>query len=229
MLVFNNTTIFNDIIYQPELGNRHSRLKLLGSKSGAWNGTQHAPGFFINEDKIAIWEQYVDYKKGDIVSHQGTTYVAKYEIDGSSVFDFNDWTIADNIKTGLVKNLTNKASQFKDFFEVDNLNLEDGVDKLGKGIIGFNEKSYLAGLGLDDVSQVKFYQGMIKQKGTGSAINKLIDAELSNLNQEIDYFEEWAFRVGEFGSIDSNQVIETIVPEEESNSCTFSCRWRTTK
>ena len=218
VLVFNNTTIFNDIIYQPELGNRHSRLKLLGSKSGDWNGTQHAPGFFINEDKIAIWEQYVDYKKGDIVSHQGTTYVAKYEIDGSSVFDFNNWTIADNIKTGLVKNLTNKASQFKDFFEVDNLNLEDGVDKLGKGIIGFNEKSYLAGLGLDDVSQVKFYQGMIKQKGTGSAINKLIDAELSNLNQEIDYFEEWAFRVGEFGSIDSNQVIETIVPEEEATN-----------
>ena len=34
--------------------------------------------------------------------------------------------------TGLVKNLTNKAGQFSDFFELDNLNLEDGVDKLEK-------------------------------------------------------------------------------------------------
>ena len=117
------------------------------------------------------------------------------------------------MQTGLVKNLTNKSSQYKDFFELDNLNLEDGVDKLGKGIIGFNQKDYLQGLGLDDVSQVKFYQGMIKQKGTGSTINKLIDAELTNLDQTIDYFEEWAFRVGEYGSVDSNQVIEAIIPE----------------
>ena len=42
-LVFNNTTIFNDIIFQPELGNRHSRLKLVMAKSGNWNGTLHAP------------------------------------------------------------------------------------------------------------------------------------------------------------------------------------------
>ena len=52
VLVFNNTTIFNDIIYQPELGNRQNRLKLVGSKSGNWNGTLHAPGFIINEDVV---------------------------------------------------------------------------------------------------------------------------------------------------------------------------------
>ena len=218
VLVFNNTTIFNDIIYQPELGNRHSRLKLIGAKSGDWNGTLHAPGFFINEDKINVWQTYQDYKKGDIVSYQSNTYVAKASVDGSSTFDYDSWTIADNMTTGLIKNLANKAGQFKNFFEMDNLNLEDGTDKLGKGVIGFNEKSYLAGLGLDDVSQVKFYQGMLKQKGTGAAINKLIDAELTNLDQSIDYFEEWAFRVGEFGSIDSNQIIETIIPEDQASN-----------
>ena len=221
VLVFNNTTIFNDVIFQPELGNRHSRLKLIGAKSGDWNGTLHAPGFFINEDKINIWLTYTDYKKGDIVSYQGKNYVAKYSVDASAIFDYNDWTVADNITTGLVKNLTNKANSFKNFFEIDNLNLEDGVDKLGKGTIGFNNKDYLQGLGLDDVSQVKFYQGMLKQKGTGAAINKLIDAELSNLDQSIDYFEEWAFRVGEFGSIDSNQIIETIIPEDQATNNPF--------
>ncbi len=217
-LVFNNTTIFNDIIYQPELGNRHSRLKLVGAKSGDWDGTLHAPGFFINEDKINLWQTYQDYKKGDIISYQNSTYVAKYSIDGANVFDYNDWTVADRMTTGLVKNLANKANSFKNFFELDNLNLEDGVDKLGKGIIGFNNKDYLQGLGLDDVSQVKFYQGMLKQKGTGAAINKLIDAELTNLDQSIDYFEEWAFRVGEYGSIDSNQIIEIIIPEDRASN-----------
>ena len=212
-LVFKNKTIFNDIIYQPELGNRHSRLKLIGAKSADWNGTIHAPGFFLNENKINNWQSYQDYKKGDLVNFQNQTYSAKYSIDGANIFNFDDWNTVRNMQTGLVKNLTNKASQYKEFFELDNLNLEDGVDKLGKGIIGFNQKDYLQGLGLDDVSQVKFYQGMVKQKGTGSAINKLIDAELTNLDQTIDYFEEWAFRVGEYGSIDSNQVIEAIIPE----------------
>ena len=217
-IVLSNNTIFNDVIFQPELGNRHDRLKLIGAKSGNWNGTLHAPGFFLNEDKINLWQSYVDYKKGDIVSFQNKTYSAKYEITGSNIFKFDDWHFINNMQTGLIKNLANKAGQFKDFFEIDNLNLEDGVDKLGKGTIGFNQKSYLQGLGLDDVSQVKFYQGMIKQKGTGSAINKLIDAELTNLDQTIDYFEEWAFRVGEYGSIDSNQIIENIIPEESATN-----------
>ena len=62
---------------------------------------------------------------------------------------------------------------------------------------------------------------MLKQKGTGAAINKLIDAELTNLDQSIDYFEEWAFRVGEYGSIDSNQIIETIIPEDKATNNPF--------
>ena len=69
---------------------------------------------------------------------------------------------------------------------------------------------------------------MIKQKGTGSTINKLIDAELTNLDQTIDYFEEWAFRVGEYGSVHSNQVIEVIIPNPNAinnPSNTLSRRW----
>ena len=65
VLVFNNKTIFNDVIYQPELGNRQERLKLIGSRSGDWNGTLHAPGFFINEDKIDIW-QPLSHKKAQV-------------------------------------------------------------------------------------------------------------------------------------------------------------------
>ena len=55
---------------------------------------------------------------------------------------------------------------------------------------------------------------MIKQKEQDPTINKLIDAELTNLDQTIDYFEEWAFRVGEYGSVHSNQVIEVIITNQ---------------
>lgn len=218
VIVLNNTTIFNDVIFQPELGNRQDRLKLIGSKSGNWDGSLHAPGFFINENTIDIWKNYTDYNKGNFVSYQGKTYVSLVTHTSTNVFEYSNWKIADNIQTGLIKNLANKAGQFNNFFDLDTLNLEDGVDKLGKGTIGFTEKSYLAGLGLDDVSQVKFYQGLLKNKGTSSAINKLITADLTNLNQDINFYEEWAFRVGEYGSIDSNQVVEVIVPEQQAKN-----------
>ena len=57
--------------------------------------------------------QYEDYKKGDIVSYPGKTYVAKGSIDGANTFDYTEWTVADNMQTGMIKNLSNKAAQFK--------------------------------------------------------------------------------------------------------------------
>ena len=54
---------------------------------------------------------------------------------------------------------------------------------------------------------------MIKTKGTANAIDKLIGANLSNLDQEISFYEDWGFRVGEYGSIDSNQVIDLVIDE----------------
>ena len=126
------------ILYLTELGNRHSP-KLVMAKSGNWNGTLHAPASI--EDKINNWMQYEDYKKGDIVSYLVKTYVAKGSIDGANTFDYTEWTVADNMQTGMIKNLSNKAAQFKNSGDRQ-LNLEDGVDKLGKGIIGFNNKDY---------------------------------------------------------------------------------------
>ena len=122
------------------------------------------------------------------------------------------------MKTGLQKNLANKAGSFETFFDTDQLNLEGSTDKLGKGQIGFKSRSFLENLGLDDISQVKFYQGMIDSKGSPDVINKLIQAQLGNVDQSIETYEEWGFRVGEFGSIDSNQVVEFILEENKSPS-----------
>ena len=40
------------------------------------------------------------------------------------------------------------------------------AEKFGKSLIGYQPRKYLENLGLDDSSQVKFYQGMIKEKIT---------------------------------------------------------------
>lgn len=227
ILVFNNTTIFNDVIFQPSLGNRQDRLKLIGFKSGEWDGTLQAPGFFHNENKFDLWQPGKDYNRGNFVSYRNTIYTATTSHGGKQVFDFNDWSVADKINTGLLKNWAGKANSFTEFFDFDNVDLETAVEcggarrrslttspcKAGKGQIGFRSRDYLENLGLDNISQVRFYQGMIKEKGTKSVIDKLISADLTNLDQNIDFYEEWGFRVGEYGTLDNTQSIDIILNE----------------
>ena len=212
-LVLDNTTIFNDVIYQPELGNRHSRIKFIGHKAGNWNGTMHAPGFIINKNEFNLWNINTDYNKGALVSFRNKLYAAKEFVDGKSNFDYNDWNYVENIKTGMLPNLSSRSERFNDFFDIDVVNLENEVSIAGKGQIGFKKRDYLDNLGIDDVSQVKFYQNLLQTKGTKEVINKLVQADLNNLDQEIEMYEEWAFRVGEYGSIDSNQVIELKIDD----------------
>ena len=216
VLVLDNETIFNDLIYQPNLGNRQDRLKLIGQKTGDWNGTLHAPGYIVSADSFNIWLENKSYSKGEYVSFRNKEYVANQDHSGTATFDYDNWDLLPNYKSGLLKNTAHRSSQFENFYNIDVLNIENDVDLAGKGLIGFRSREWLENLGLDDVSQVKFYQGLLKGKGTSDVINKLINADLTNLNQEIDFYEEWGFRIGEYGSNESNQVVEVIV--DESNS-----------
>ena len=218
ILVFNNTTIFNDLIYNPALGNRQERLKVIGQKTGNWNGTLHAPGFIISNDLFNIWQSNQNYKRGDYVSFRNDLFVANQDHNGVEIFNYEFWDQLPNYKAGLLKNTAHRSSDFENYFDIDKINLESNVDAAGKGIIGFRKREWLENLGLDDVSQVKFYQGMIRQKGTGQVIDKLINADLTNLNQEISFYEEWGFRVGEYGSTDSNQVVEVTIDESNNKN-----------
>jgi hypothetical protein len=50
-VVFDNTTAFNDIIYNLTTGLRQPRLLLKGNKTGEWTGFVNSNGFILNEDK----------------------------------------------------------------------------------------------------------------------------------------------------------------------------------
>jgi len=217
-IVFNNITVFNDVLYQPQLGSRQYRLKLIGTKTAGWDGSFQAPGYVFNNDVTATWQPGRDYKKGDFVIFRKKTYVCVKDQDALQVFDHEYWTHTDNIKLGLRPNLDTLSNSFTTFYDMDTQNNESEFDRFGKGLIGYQKRDYLENLELDDVSQVKFYQGMIRQKGTSSAINKLIRAQLDNQDSDINFFEEWAFRIGEYGAIDANQIIEVELNENQFKS-----------
>ena len=201
VIVLNNKTQFNDVIYQPELGNRQHRIKITGFKTSDWDGTFGAPGFIVNDNNIQNWTEGKNYFKGEIVIFKNQYYVAGKNIPGSSKFDTANWLITeyDQINSTLLPNLANRASQPKSFYDFNEANLELDADKLGKGLIGFSPRQYLDNLGISDTSQVKFYQGMIRQKGSNNSLNKLLRAKLDNFDGRAEIFEQWAIRDGSYG------------------------------
>ena len=207
-LVLNNTTIFNDVIYQPELGNRQNRLKLVGWRTGDWDGSLTAQGFILNQGKVDLWIQNTDYAKGEIIKNNDKLYTASESHTSGLLFEYEKWTPTDSFKLGLLPNWDTLGGSFETFYDTDTVNLEGDQDRFGKSLIGYQSRDYLENLGLDDTSQVKFYQGMIREKGTSNAINKLLRAKLDNTTSDINMYEEWAVRVGEYGGLDINKRVE---------------------
>ena len=201
IIVLDNTTRFNDVIYQPELGNRQYRIKITGFKTSNWDGAFGAAGFIINDNNIKAWGSNKNYYKGEIVTYKGKYYVASTNIPGKNEFDNELWleTEYNQVDSTLLPNLANRAGQPKSFYDFNQSNLELDADRLGKGLIGFTPREYLDNLGISDTSQVKFYQGMILQKGSNSSLDKLLRAKLDNFDGSAEIFEQWAIRSGAYG------------------------------
>ena len=50
------------------------------------------------------------------------------------------------------------------------------------------------------MSQYKFYQGFIQDKGSKNALTKLFDALASDDKDSLDFYEEWAIKDGQYGA-----------------------------
>lgn len=210
VIVFDNITTFNDIIYQPETDERQYRIKLSGYKTGNWNGAINPPGFFINQNNVQEWQANATYKINELVQYKGVYYVAKKTVYPNPTFNYNYWEQIDYsvIKTGLIPNFTNTSTQYKNFYNVDYVNFNQQTDEFAKGLIGFRQRDYLSELNVESSSQLKFYQGFIAQKGTSTSIDAFTRAKFNNLDSSLDFFEEWALRVGTYGATNTSSAVE---------------------
>lgn len=117
--------------------------------------------------------------------------------------------------TGMIKNLSTNAKQSQQFYDTNDQPSEITNQVFSNGLIGFRNRSYFESLGIDTTTQLKFYQGMIKQKGTLGSIKALQGAKFNNLDTELQLFENWAIRVGEYGALDTNQFIEFALQDSK--------------
>lgn len=215
-IVFDNVTMFNDIIYNLTTGLRQNRINVRGTKTAEWNGTVNAYGFILNQDNVKEWNGNLKYTKGVIVKYKNKYWTALKVIEPTIKFNDQDWKIVDydNIQKGLLSNPSTRAYESTLYYDINQANLEQDADLLSFSLIGYRPRDYLALVDLTDTTQVQVYKNLIKNKGTRNAVDAFKGATLPQGGIQYDAYENWAIKTGEFGGVLNENFVEFKVNQE---------------
>jgi len=216
VVLLDNTTVFGDVIYDLEPGYRQERIKVLGYRTDNWNGSLNIPGFIFDNARPKLWEPWTDYTIGDLVKYKEFYYSADKKIAGKEFFNANDWNrLSEEPTSRLLTNFDYKINQFADFYDLDSDNFDTEQQRLAQHLIGYQKRQYLENIINDDVSQYKFYQGFIQDKGTKNALTKLFDALASADKDSLEFYEEWAIKDGQYGASEGFEEVEYLLDEKK--------------
>ena len=216
IVVIDNKTVFGDIIYDLEPGYRQERIKVLGYRTTDWDGSLNIPGFVFDNATVTEWKSWQDYAISDIVKYKEFYYSANSKISGTENFIDSKWTrLNGKPSMDLLPNWEYKTNQFADFYDLDTDNFDLEQQKFAQHLIGYQNRDYLANIVNDDVSQYKFYQGMIQDKGTSNALTKLFDVLSSADKDSLEFYEEWAIKQGQYGASEGFKEVEFVLDENQ--------------
>jgi len=216
VVLLDNRTVFGDVIFDPEPGYRQERIKILGYRTTDWDGSLNIPGFVYDDAKVTDWESWKDYSIGDTVKYKEFYYTATNKIPGTETFESEDWNRLDEKPSPvLLPNFEYKTNQFADFYDLDSDNFDTEQQRLAQHLIGYQKRTYLENIINDDVSQYKFYQGFIADKGSKNALTKLFDALASDDKDSLEFYEEWAIKQGQYGASEGFDEVEFLLDEKQ--------------
>lgn len=216
VLILDDVTVFNDIIYDQTQGYRQERIKVVGYKISNWNGDFNIPGFIYDRASVTEWRSWKDYALGETVKYKEFYYSARKNIPGTENFEEDSWYRLNNKpESKLIPNWDYRATQFEDFYDLDTDSFDVEQQKFAQHLIGYQKRQYLENIINDEVSQYKFYQGMIQEKGTRNSLSKLFDVLSSTDSDSLEFFEEWAIRLGQYGANGGFEEVEYILDEKQ--------------
>jgi len=202
MIVLDNRTIFNDLVYNTVTAERQSRLRMVASTSTDWDGTLDAQGFILNQNNVVAWKPNTKYTKGEIVIYKNSYWQAATIVQPKEKFEYTDWYKSNYnlIQQGLLQNLATKADQLANSYDTQTANLNNDNDLLAYGLIGFRPRQYMVDLDLSDTSQVNLYQEFIKTKGTLKATDLFTNVNFNKETGQYNIYENWGILVGTYGA-----------------------------
>lgn len=219
-IVFDNYTVFNDVIYNVSIGLRQNRILMKGYKTAEWNGYIDAQGFILNQGNIQEWQPNIKYTKGQIIKYKNEYWVASMIIEPNAEFNLEQWLKSDydQVREGLLANPSAEAQDALSYYDVNNASINGDADLLSYSLIGFRPRQYLAAADLSVISQVNIYKNFIKEKGTNAIINSFKKAEFVQGQIDYEVFENWAIQSGEFGAVNSSNFVEGLLDQSLLNA-----------
>jgi hypothetical protein len=221
IVILDNVSIFDDLIYDPTTGSRQNRVRIVASTTTEWDGTLDARGFVLNDNStVKEWQSNRKYTKGEIVFYKNNYWSAQTIVQPKLEFNYNDWVKSDytRIQGGLLPNIANKADQLANSYNTQVANLERDNDLLSYGLIGFRERQYMVDLNLDDVSQVNLYKQFLPTKGTRRAAEIFTNADLGKETGQYNIYENWGVLVSTYGANANRSFIELRLNEADLTS-----------
>ena len=114
----------------------------------------------------------------------------------------------------LTPNFERSADDFRRFFDIESMENKKLQDR-ARANFGYEEKEYLNNLLLTPTNQFEFYQGMIQQKGSPTSMRRLLRSNFIRHNKGLQLFEEWAFRVGDYGGQEVSPQLDILIRQSE--------------
>ena len=226
IIVFDNQSVFDDVLFSPVTGARVPRLILSGYKTNNWAGRLETPGFILNTGEVSAWQPNMSYTRGEIVEFKNKYWSAVDTVLPSENFDYNQWFPSDfdQSKKGLLPSPAAKAKIAEDFYNVNVANLEQDADLFALGLIGFRPREYMRNLGLDDVAQVKLYSNLIKSKGSVESARVLNQGRFGDQSKSetFNIFEIWAIHRGYYGANANRRFVDLMIESDTATANPFT-------
>ena len=216
LVVLDNVSVFNDLIYDPATGARQSRVTVAASVSADWNGQLDAQGFINNDTQtVKQWQPLQKYTKGEIVIYKNNYWQAADIVQPSAQWNQAAWLQSNytRIESGLLQNIPLMANQLVNSYDVNQANLQLEQDLFAFGLIGFRPRQYMVDLDLSDISQVNLYQQLIQDKGTLRSVRLLTNATFNKETAQYQIFENWGIQRGIYGANANRKFVEMRLNE----------------
>jgi hypothetical protein len=218
-VVFDNVSIFNDVIYNLKTELRQPRLLLKGYKTNNWSGYLDARGFILNENNVKQWEPGVKYPKGQIVLNKNLYWSATKLIEPQQTFNSIEWKQIDyeRVKTGLLRNPSTDAYESTLYYDSNRSNLKLDENLLAFSLIGYRPRDYLSSADLSDITQINVFKNIVTEKGTLQVANAFKNVKFDQGSIDYTIRENWAINTGTFGNILSSNFVEFKLDQNALN------------
>lgn len=113
VIVFDNYTGFDDVIYNPALGQLHTRIKWIGSRTKNWNGKLYTPGYIV--DNNTIYNNF-DRTVSDI----------------DQIYDVGNNIVNNSVKNAARSNIGYNIPSWKQYTTLDDSTVFEFVKGIGK-------------------------------------------------------------------------------------------------